>query len=534
MPAGERKTKVIGKRIDLSYHKQPSPMRSLRRLTVIVCGLAAAIWGGWALFGKSGERFYNPGPVAGLHAMFENDCAACHDGGASSDGGQSSGKFFKTVSDAACLKCHNGTVHSDKQTSLVLMTNGKPAMSSNCITCHVEHKGHDAMAGTSDALCTRCHDNLTANTAGGKTDMQASVKTFDKSPVHPAFGRVLRQGGNGPMSDPTPLKFNHKKHLSGINPNVGDCATCHHQSPSGDGRIMQPVRFEANCKSCHPLTLAPGLSDVPHEPMEIVRLYTANAPALFAQRLASMTPEEKKAALTTTTSKKVGLRTVTETKTLTEAEWLEAQAKTLVDKVAGSSVANLPSYKAVDALEGPAKNAASLELYAAYGMTTSCTYCHTLAGDPPGVAKSQADLLRVMPTGYHPDRMAAAAMAPPTTMPAAATMASSAPTTRPAATPEGRRWFTASVFDHQSHRSANCTDCHAQATSSTLTSDVLLPDLQSCIQCHHNGGRDQQAASNNCVTCHIYHDRGKDSTEPLKGRGIDLLLGKGKSMAAAK
>lgn len=529
MPAGERKTKVIGKRIDLSYHKQPSPMRSLRRLTVIVCGLAAALWGGWALFGKSGERFYNPGPVAGVHAMFENDCASCHDGGDNA-GSDKSGKFFKTVSDAACLKCHNGTVHADKQTSLVLMSNGKPAMSSNCITCHVEHKGHDAMAGTSDALCTRCHDNLTANIAGGKTAMQTSVTAFDKSPAHPAFGRVLRQGGNGPMSDPTPLKFNHKKHLSGINPNVGDCSTCHHLSASGDQRIMEPVSFEANCKSCHPLTLAPGLPDVPHEPMEIVRLYTSNAPTLFSQRLASMTADEKKAALTITTEKKVGLRTVKETKTVTEAEWLEAQAKTLTDKVAASPAANLPSWKAVDALEGPAKNAAAMELYVAYGMSTSCTYCHTLAGDAALVAKSQADLLHVMPTGYHPDRMATTAMASPTTMPAMAM-----PTTRPTATPEGRRWFTASVFDHQSHRSANCTDCHGQAASSTLTTDVLLPDMQICLNCHHGGGRDQMAASNNCVTCHAYHDRSKDSSEPIKGRSIDLLLGsRGKTMASAK
>jgi hypothetical protein len=198
----------------------------------------------------------------------------------------------------------------------------------------------------------------------------------------------------------------------------------------------------------------------------------------------------------------------------------------------------------VDALEGPAKNAASLELYTAYGMTTSCTYCHTVAGDPAALAKSQAGLLHVMPTGYHVKNSAvgngqsgggesasAAATRPSTTT--ASTLAGNGPTTQRIATPEGRRWFTASVFDHESHRSANCTDCHAQAMTSTLTSDVLLPDIQTCVTCHHPGGRDQQAASNNCVTCHIYHDRSQD-TEPVKGRGIDLLLGKGKTMAAAK
>jgi hypothetical protein len=92
---GDRKTKIVAKRIDLSYPKQPAPLRSLRRLLVVLCGVAAALWGGWAIFGKSGERLYNPGPVDGVHAMIENNCATCHDGGAGggTEAGGKSGKF---------------------------------------------------------------------------------------------------------------------------------------------------------------------------------------------------------------------------------------------------------------------------------------------------------------------------------------------------------------------------------------------------------------------------------------------------------
>jgi predicted CXXCH cytochrome family protein len=526
---GDRKTKIVAKRIDLSYPKQPAPMRSLRRLLVVLCGVGAAVWGGWALFGKTGDRLYNPGPVAGVHAMIENDCASCHDGGGSEGGGKG-GKFLMSVSDAACLKCHNGTIHSEKQTTLVSLTNGKPTMSSNCTTCHVEHKGHEALAGTSDLLCTRCHDDLTKNVAGGKTAMQTSVKTFDGPPAHPAFGLALRQEGK--WVDPTPLKFNHKKHLTGINPTVGDCTSCHQMSTSGDHHIMQPVNYDANCKSCHPLTMTPDLPAVPHEAMDIVRLYAAGVPNMISQKLATMTPAEKEKALSITTEKKVGFRIVKETKKVTEAEWVEAQTKDLMEKkVAGSAVANLPAYKAIDNLPPAAKNAAALELYAAYGMATSCSYCHTLAGSPAAVAKSPAEALKTLPTGFTSERKTAGttttAAASPATMPSMAT----SPATPPVATPEGRRWFTSSVFDHESHRSVNCTDCHGQATGSALTSDVLLPDIQSCVQCHHTGGRDKMAASNNCVTCHVYHDRSKD-TEPVKGRGMDLLLGKGKAMAA--
>jgi predicted CXXCH cytochrome family protein len=530
--AGERKTKIVGKRIDLSYPNRPAPLRTLRRVLVIVFGLGAALWGGWALWANGGERVYNPGPVTAQHVMFEHDCAACHDGG----GG--SGKFSKTVSDMACLKCHNGAIHSEKQVSLASMEGGRPVMSNNCVTCHVEHKGHEALAGASDLLCTRCHDNLTQNVAGGKTDMAASVKHFDAPAAHPAFGRVLKQGGQGAWTDPTPLKFNHKKHLTGITPSVGECATCHHTSTSGDRHIMRPVSYEENCKSCHALNLAPGLPDVPHERMELVRLYTASGPGLFAQRLAAMTPEEKEKALTITTERQQGLRKIKETKKVTEAEWLEAQAKDLEKKVAASPAANQSSYAAVAALEPAAKNAATLELFVAYGMQTSCSYCHELKGSPAGAAKAPGDLLHTLPTGYHvePKPTMAAAAEGPTSRPATQSLmaAVTAPTTRPMATPEGRRWFAASVFNHDSHRVMKCEECHAQANGSSLTSDVLLPDVQSCTACHHSGGgENSKMATSNCITCHVYHDRARQG-EPVKNRGMDLLLGKRPMVAAGK
>src|SRR5207244_806931 len=163
-----------------------SPLRTLRRVLVIVCALAAVAWGGFALIARS-ERIYNPGAVAAVHASFESECWRCHDGGrmaTTAPAGQSAHwKFSKSVSDGA------------------------------------------------------------------------SVRAFDEPPAHPSFGRLLRQGGER-MVDPTPLKFNHKKHLVDINQNLGDCSTCHRLSDTGARRIMQPVSFDAHCKSCHPLSLA--------------------------------------------------------------------------------------------------------------------------------------------------------------------------------------------------------------------------------------------------------------------------------------
>jgi hypothetical protein len=142
-------------------------------------------------------------------------------------------------------------------------------------------------------------------------------------------------------------------------------------------------------------------------------------------------------------------------------------------------------------------------------MKDNCAYCHSpMPGEIMALAKSPADVLHTLPTGYHLPKPA------PTT----------APTLRPLPTNEGRRWFTASVFDHTAHRTLGCTECHPQARTSTQTTDVLLPDATSCARCHHPGGTRTLAASNNCTTCHQYHDRSKES-QPIKNKTVPDLLG---------
>jgi hypothetical protein len=67
------------------------------------------------------------------------------------------------------------------------------------------------------------------------------------------------------------------------------------------------------------------------------------------------------------------------------------------------------------------------------------------------------------------------------------------------------RWLLHSTFRHDSHRMLGCTECHAARTS-TQTSDVLLPSVQSCKQCHSSAG----GARDTCVECHLYHDHTKE------------------------
>ncbi len=84
--------------------------------------------------------------------------------------------------------------------------------------------------------------------------------------------------------------------------------------------------------------------------------------------------------------------------------------------------------------------------------------------------------------------------------------------------PEGEAWFERAEFSHRAHRAIECESCHTNARSSTKTSDVLIPVMQTCLPCH------SQARTNldRCSECHLYHDKGREREER---RPTDRILG---------
>jgi hypothetical protein len=75
------------------------------------------------------------------------------------------------------------------------------------------------------------------------------------------------------------------------------------------------------------------------------------------------------------------------------------------------------------------------------------------------------------------------------------------------------RWLPHAEFDHQAHQMVQCASCHAKANDSRETSDVLIPGIQTCQQCHHAG---KDAAEARCFECHTYHDWSKE--KPVAGK----------------
>jgi len=77
---------------------------------------------------------------------------------------------------------------------------------------------------------------------------------------------------------------------------------------------------------------------------------------------------------------------------------------------------------------------------------------------------------------------------------------SATPGIKKVATPD--RWMTLGKFNHDMHRKGQtCLDCH-NVTNSQLTSDLNLPSIKSCVECHGaKGGIDHR-----CIRCHTYHN----------------------------
>jgi hypothetical protein len=62
-------------------------------------------------------------------------------------------------------------------------------------------------------------------------------------------------------------------------------------------------------------------------------------------------------------------------------------------------------------------------------------------------------------------------------------------------------------FDHAPHRGQDCAGCHA-ATTSKQSTDVLLPSLTTCRECHGDGDS-RHVVPSDCMMCHRFHAGGE-------------------------
>jgi predicted CXXCH cytochrome family protein len=65
-------------------------------------------------------------------------------------------------------------------------------------------------------------------------------------------------------------------------------------------------------------------------------------------------------------------------------------------------------------------------------------------------------------------------------------------------------WMPAARFDHKAHATATCTSCHDAGKSKDST-DVLMPTVESCRDCHAGSRSVAGKVTSDCGLCHGFH-----------------------------
>ena len=468
-----RTTKKLAKRIDLQYFTRPHAFRRWRFWLSVAVPVIAL---GWLVTQRAqgGQQVYSSGPLAASHAVFTQQCSLCHLAGTAS--------FSAQVSDQACLACHDAPPHHANQTFT-------PA----CSSCHLEHRGARLLAATSDTSCSQCHADL--RTRDGNPQYAASITKFTKG--HPEFA-ALRTG----ETDPGKMKFNHYVHLQPhlMGPNNErvemSCDDCHRTTKGNDGWPYATVSDASQAEQSIPRGLKPaslvsggGTAEavpfpaVPFPDSLAVATRGSDDPRAAARQryMAPITFSQNCAACHTLQfDKRFGNEQVPHEKPEVVHAFL---LKRFGDYIAAHPQAvhevNPPDRQIPERVRVPrvAHNASEWVQFRTDDAewllwSKTCKQCHTLnpgAGPLPVVANSNLT----------------------------------------------DRWLPHAQFDHGAHRMMTCNSCHANTSNSRETSDVLLPGIQTCQQCHRED-KTREAAEGRCFECHQYHDWTK--AKRTKGR----------------
>ena len=448
----QRTAKSLGQRHDLHYFQRWTRWRTVRSALMIAAPLLAA---GWLLTYaiRRNATPYISGPLASVHSFTGQHCENCHapvlQAGAIRVG------FRKHVTDDACLNCHRAPAHQELQT-----------FTPNCGSCHVEHVGSLHLQQVADESCVQCHGDLKVRT--GSPHFETAIYNFNSR--HPEFVALRAE-----FRDSGTIKLNHAIHMRAglFGPNSEPvqmrCQDCHRPVPDqaspwsyGEPRLVQATARASNPHN--PLS--------PRDPIrpDLDRAYMA-APTYasacqgchslqfdshFSDPVPHDTPEVVHGFI---------VRKLTDY-ILHHPEALHENPHPLRITFGGSLPRELQ----------PSRIARSPEEWVRFRTEEAetllwrktCAQCHAIQFNSG--KKEESSLPQV----------------------ASANMKTV--------------WLPNSVFSHYAHAAFDCQSCHTRAASSEKTSDVLIPSIQICQQCHNGNPAKIGNTQNGCFLCHQYHD----------------------------
>lgn len=415
---------------------------SLKILVTCTLVISVVVLFAWPYSAAWRRNSVSSGAISNHHRMIESDCTKCHT------------SPFRPMTDEGCTGCHVAHPHTKAMPALVA---AHPDLQRRCASCHKEHQGEESLVQSDSQLCTHCHSQirvLDPNTA------QPNISDFA---YHPEFAVLAWRGNTSTyvksrldepdLRDGNQLKFSHASHLGrrgADNQPLLSCKSCH--VAGDDGKQMQPISYARHCERCHAIKFDERVKDryLPHGDAKKAFVHIqAELAKLYIDRgldpAAAGSPSEAAAEEPRKKGKKKDRSTRRDRRL---AELAESEAGLAIDA------------KKLDAESRDAE----LALFTAGG---ACFMCHDIEKLAPSETPDQPRFQVLDPR------------LPAKKMPAAR-------------------------FDHDAHRLASCQSCHGNVSESTSASDILLPRIARCRECHAAPGTPGKVASP-CLQCHRHH-----------------------------
>ncbi len=406
--------------------------------------------------GFAPDEVWSSGPLSNAHASLSNNCGACHQ------------QAFVSVTDSACQACHIPAALPDhappaRMARGRLPESGVQAVAHHafnlpqgrCTSCHKEHEGKATVMTVAESFCTDCHAGLSSRLPDTRV---ANVPGWAN---HPDFRPTLvtTPSLTAPVFTRTPLAgareqsgliYPHALHQSASNA-VANMAQKQRLPVGSDGALP--------CRYCH----VPDEGQLRFKPIAMEANCGACHDLAFAREAGTVR--------TLPHGKPAQVAGIIRDFTLSQAfaPRLEVQRLSFDRRLPGRVPAPLAGDPATRA------RAAVVSVFTGKGL---CTQCHVISDT------GAADLTR---------RFAIAPV-----------------TLNTHYLPQGR-------FPHGKHKTfdgktgqAACLACHGGALQSKAATDVLIPGVATCRECHGAPAKalfsSAPKAGDSCDSCHAYHD----------------------------
>lgn len=408
---------------------------------------------------------WNSGPISLMHANLKNDCATCHT------------KAFEPVKDKACIDCHkqlgDHADAKDMRTSKPKVTGFEAKLNQvselfnrpieRCASCHVEHNSRAKIVPASQEMCADCHKDLDKSLPNTKlhnvSDFGSDHPEFSPSIItlpdfsKPTFTRISLDDNPKGFSG---LKFPHKMHLE------GGGAVAKMAGRIG-GKFATDLGSGVECADCHREEAGGALFDPVNmgQDCAVCHDLVFEDDEGYARTLRHGEPDEVIASM----------RDFYLAKALGNIRDAEMNSRT---RRRPGKAASLRDLNRRELAFKQADQRTAAKVNAIFSKGGACFDCHEI-DRPTNIATLDFAI-------------------------------------RPISVND--RFYPKSPFDHESHKigDLDCETCHA-AKESKLSSDILLPKIKVCRDCHigeesyaQGGKMAEGTLPSTCLTCHTYHN----------------------------